>query len=70
MLIAGLGVAGQDRALDRRRTTPARQERGVQVDAAEPRAVEDRARQQQAVGADDREIRAERGEFGLGSASL
>ena len=30
-------VTGQHRALDRRRTAPARQQRGVDVDAAEPR---------------------------------
>ena len=37
----------------------------MQVDAAEARRVEDRPRQEQAVGADDREIGAERGELGL-----
>ena len=31
------GVAGLDRALDRRRAAPARQQRGVDVEAAEPR---------------------------------
>ena len=35
MLMPVSRVAGQDRALDRRRTAPARQQRGMQVDAAE-----------------------------------
>ena len=39
---AGLPVAGQDRALDRGRPAPARQQRRMQVDAAEARRVEHR----------------------------
>ena len=39
---AGLLVARHDRPLDRRGAAPARQERGVAVVGAEPRAVEDR----------------------------
>ena len=39
---AGHLVAGEDRALDRRRAAPARQQRGVDVEAAQPRRVEDR----------------------------
>ena len=42
---AGNRVAGHDRALDRRRTAPARQQRGMDVDASLPRRIEDRLRQ-------------------------
>ena len=62
---AGLGVARHDRAVDRRGAAPARQQRGVQVEAAERRRVEDRLRQDQAVGDDDRGIGLVRGECGL-----
>ena len=40
---AGLPVAGEDGALDRRRAAPARQQRGMDVEAAEPRRLQDRA---------------------------
>jgi hypothetical protein len=53
---AGLFIAGHDRPLDRRGTAPARQQRGVAVVAAVAGAVEDRFRQQQAVGDDDGDI--------------
>ena len=43
-------------ALDRRRAAPARQQRGVQVEAAVARRVEDRLRQDQPVGDDDRDV--------------
>ena len=42
---AGHGVAGQHGALDRRRAAPTRQQRRVQVDAAEPRPLEQRPRE-------------------------
>ena len=57
---AGFGIAGQDRALDRRRAAPARQQRGVDVDAAEARHVEHRLRQDQAVGGDHHDVGADR----------
>ena len=50
---AGLGVAGLDRPLDRRGAAPARQQRRMDVDAAEPRQREQPRRQDQAVGGDD-----------------
>ena len=43
-------------ALDRRRAAPARQQRGVEIEAAEPRRLEDRLRQDQSIGDDDRDI--------------
>ena len=46
----GLGVARLDRALDRRRPAPARQDGGMDVDAAQARRLQHRLRQQQAVG--------------------
>ena len=39
---AALLVAGHDGAVDRRRAAPARQQRGVHVETAEPRRIEDR----------------------------
>ena len=62
---AGLGVAGQDGALDRRRAAPARQQRGMDVEAAEPRRGQDRRRQDQAVGDDHGRIETESGEVRL-----
>jgi hypothetical protein len=47
---AGLGVAGLDGAVDGRRAAPARQQRGVDVEAAQARRVEHPLRQDQAVG--------------------
>ena len=40
---AALPVAGEDGALDRGRPAPARQQRGMDIEAAEPRALQDRA---------------------------
>ena len=54
---AGLRIAGEHRALDRRRAAPARQQRCVNVDAAEPRSLQHRLRQDQSIGDDDHEIR-------------
>jgi hypothetical protein len=53
---AGLAIAGQHRALDRRRAAPARQQRGVDVDAAEPRDLEDLPRQDPPVGGDHDDV--------------
>ena len=50
-----LGLAGHERALDRRGAAPARERRGVQVD--ERQRVEQRARHEQAVGDDARRPR-------------
>ena len=47
---AGLAVAGQDRVLDRGRSPPAGQQRGVDIQAAESRRGQNRRRQQQPVG--------------------
>ncbi len=64
---AGLAVAGEDGALDRRRATPARQERGVDIEAAEPGRRQHRLRQDQAIGRHYCRVEAERGELGNGS---
>ena len=53
---AGLRIACHDRALDRRGAAPARQQRAVQIEAAQPRRIQDRFRQDQPVGDDDRRI--------------
>jgi hypothetical protein len=55
---AGLRVAGLDGAVDGRRAAPARQQRGVDVDAAAARQVEHRLRQDQAVGGDHHDFGA------------
>ncbi|MNY21101.1 hypothetical protein D3C86_1546230 [compost metagenome] len=52
----GLGVAVQDGPLDRGGAAIAGQERGVDVDAAEGRQVQDRLRQDLAVGDDHDEV--------------
>ena len=49
-------IAGEHGALDRRRTAPARQHRGMKIDATESRPVEQRARQQQAVRDHDHDV--------------
>ena len=66
---AGLGVAGHDRALHRRRAAPARQQRSVNVEAAEFRRGEHGRRQDETVGGDDRDVRGESAELGLRFAS-
>ena len=53
---AGFAVARHDGALDRRRAPPARQQRGVQVEAPLGRRVENGFRQDQAIGDDDRDV--------------
>jgi hypothetical protein len=62
---AGAIVAGFDRALDRRRAAPARQQRGVHVPAAMHRDVEHRLRQQQAIGHHHHQVRLQRAQLGL-----
>ena len=52
----GGGVARHDRPLHRRRAAPARQERGVHVEAAAGRRVQHRRRQDEPVGRDDEDI--------------
>ena len=47
---AGLGVAGEMSALDGRRAAPARQKRGMDIEAAEARRFEDRLRQDLPIG--------------------
>lgn len=54
---AGLGVARLDGALDGRRATPARQQAGVDVQAAQARQVQRPLRQDQAVGGHHHDIR-------------
>ena len=53
-------------ALDRRRTAPAWQQRGVAVDAAQARNIQHHLRQDQAVGDHHQQVGLERGQFGLG----
>ena len=62
---ARLRVAREDRALHRRRPAPARQQARVDVEAAEPRRIENGLRQDQAIGRHYRQIGLERGEFRL-----
>jgi hypothetical protein len=47
---AGLAIAGQDGAMDGRGTAPARQQRAMDVDAAQHRRIEEAFRQDVAVG--------------------
>jgi len=63
---AAAGVAGLDGALDRRRAAPARQQRGVAVDAAQARSIQHHLWQDQAIGDHYHQVRRERGQFGLG----
>ena len=53
--------------MDRRGAAPARQQRRVHVDHAEPGQVEQRRRQDPAVGRDDGEIRCERAQLRRGT---
>ncbi len=53
----GLPIARADRGLDRRRTPPSRQERGVEIDAASLRQLEKRGRKNLAERHDDRDLR-------------
>jgi FlaG/FlaF family flagellin (archaellin) len=70
---AGLGVAGEDGAMDGGGAAPARQQRSMDVDAAEDRRIEEAFGQDMAVGDDDGGIEVERLEdlrllFGLQGA--
>ena len=51
--------------LDRRRAAPARQQRGVEVQAAEARRGQNGGRQQETVGGGDGGVEPERGEVAL-----
>ncbi|MNQ62298.1 hypothetical protein D3C85_766380 [compost metagenome] len=62
----GFGIAGLHRTLDRRGAAPARQQRGVAVDAAQARDVQHHLRQDQAVGHHHQQVGRQRGQFGLG----
>ncbi len=53
---AGLGVARHDRALNRRRSAPARQKRGMAIVATKTRCIENGLRQQQAISHNNRNI--------------
>jgi hypothetical protein len=53
---AGDAVAGEDRALDRRRAAPARQQRGVNVEATQARNRERLRRQDQSIGRNDERV--------------
>ena len=54
---AGLGVASLDGPLDRGSAAPARQQRGMDVQAAQPGQVQHRLRQQQAIGGHHHHVR-------------
>ena len=58
-------IAGEDRALDRRRPAPARQQQAWTLRQPCGGPVEDRLRQDQAIGGDHRDIGLEREEVGL-----
>jgi len=62
---ARLLVARQYRALDGGRSAPARQQAGMNVEAAVDWRIEHRLRQDQAIGRDHRHVSAKRGECGL-----
>ncbi len=61
-----LRVAGQHRRLDRCRPAPARQQAGVDIQAAAPRRLQHRRRQDQAVGRHHRRIQPKRRKRRLG----
>ena len=65
---AGLGVAGHQRALNRRGAAPARQQRSVEIEAAQLRRRQNRRRQDQAVGDDDGDVGGEGAEGSCVSA--
>ena len=53
----GLAIASEQRALDRRCAAPARQQRGVDVERAVRRGLENARRKQDSVGGDDNRVR-------------
>jgi len=59
---SSLAVAGEDRALDRCRTAPARQQGGVNVERTARCDVEQRLRQDQAVSGDYEHLRVRGGD--------
>jgi hypothetical protein len=54
---SGLRVAGQQSALNGSRATPTRQQRGVNIDRATGRQIENLRGQHQTVGGDDEHVR-------------
>ena len=62
---AAFGVARQHGGVDRRRAPPARQQRGMDVPAAQARRVEHLCGQDQPIGGDDRDIGMQGGEGGV-----
>jgi folate-dependent phosphoribosylglycinamide formyltransferase PurN len=60
---AAFFVTGEDRALDRRRAAPARQQRGMHVPAAEARQRKHGLRQDQAIGDHHQQVGRLRGEL-------
>ncbi len=60
---AGLAVAGLDGALDGRRAAPARQQRGVDIDASEPGNGQHRRGQQQTIGHHHNQVRRQGGQL-------
>ena len=54
---AGLGIASLDGPLDGGRAAPARQQRGMNVQAAQPGQIQHRLRQQQAIGGHHHHVR-------------
>ncbi len=67
---AGLGVAGLDRAVDRRGAAPARQQRAVDVQAAQSRQRQHPFGQDQAVGGHHQHVRACRVQRGAARRGL
>jgi len=53
----GLGITGQDSALDGGCPAPARQQGGVHIDASEARSGEEGCRQDQSIGHDHHQVR-------------
>ena len=58
------GIPGQHRALDRRRAAPAREQRGMDIDTAQTRRLQNRGWQQQTIGHHDHQIGVERTQLG------
>ena len=67
---AGFRVACLDRAVDGGRPAPARQQRGMDIDAAKCRRIKDRLRQDQAIRRNHRDIGLQCREFSLCFAVL
>jgi hypothetical protein len=65
MMQMPVSVSPASSALDRRRAAPARQQRGVDVDAAQSGYRQHRRRQDQAVGGHHQQIRRQGGQLGL-----